>query len=102
LGGTFTNTTAPQRHRDRDDRTTVPVSIVSVKATNAPAGACTAADYALLDLVMAAGADVPVGANVGSWGGALPAEAASIWNNNIGTHQDGRELATLNLAYAIA
>ncbi len=72
-------------------------SIASViKAVNAPAGTCTAADYTLTGPTMAVGAQVAVGNPIGAWTG------ATIALSNTGANQDGCKGATVNLAYAVA
>ncbi len=78
--------------------TSVTASIASVvKATGAPTGACTAADYTLAGAVMTVGAQVPAGTAQGAWTG-----ATIKFNNSAVQNQDGCKGATVNLAYTIS
>ncbi len=75
---------------------TVTASIASVtKAVGAPAGTCDATDFTLATPVMNVGAEVPVGAAVGTWSG------ATIKFNNKNSNQDACKLATVNLSYTV-
>ncbi len=92
INGTFDNDNAgPIRVA------TVTAAISSVvKAGNAPAGACTAADFTLDGAVMTVGTEIATGDAVGDWGG------ATIQFNNTGASQDGCKGATVTLSYTIA
>ncbi len=95
ISGDFTNNTGAAVHVN-----TVTVSIGTVtKATDAPAGGCTAADCTLANGVSTVDADVPTGTG-GSWGTTDTPTIA--FNNDPATNQDGCKGATVALAFAIA
>jgi hypothetical protein len=95
ISGDFTNDTGAAVHVD-----TVTVSIGTVtKATDAPAGGCTAADYTLVNAVSTVNADEPTGTG-GSWGTTDTPTIA--FNNDPATNQDGCKGATVALDFAIA
>jgi hypothetical protein len=95
ISGDFTNNTGAAVHVN-----TVTVSIGTVtKATDAPAGGCTAADYTLANAVSTVDADVPTGTS-GSWGTTDTPTIA--FNNDPATNQDGCKGATVALDFAIA
>lgn len=92
LSGNFTNTDASPVYV-----ASVTASISSVtKATGAPSGTCTAADYTLSNAVMTVAAQVPSGTAQGAWTG------ATIAFNNTGANQDACQGATVTLSYATA
>ena len=92
LEGDFTNTNGGPVYV-----TSVTASIASVtKAAGAPTGTCDATDYTLTGATMTVDAEVPAGANQGSWSG------ATIAFNNKATNQDACKGATVNLAYTSA
>ena len=92
LSGNFTNTNSAATYV-----TSVTASIFSVdKASGAPAGACTAADYTLTTPLMTVGATVPVGTAQGAWTG------AKLQFNNTAANQDGCKGATVTIAYAVS
>ncbi|WP_146069851.1 hypothetical protein [Cryobacterium sp. M15] len=93
LSGNFTNTNTGPVYV-----TSVTASIAAVtKATGAPAGACTAADYVLSDALMPVGRLIPAGTAQDSWAGAKIA-----FNNNPTTSQDACKNATITFSYVAA
>ncbi|WNV86086.1 hypothetical protein [Umezawaea sp. Da 62-37] len=76
--------------------TDVTVSIDGVTQALGAVGACTAADYALVNPTMPVNAEVPAGTGVGAWSGATIAFA------NSGVNQDGCQGATVNLLYTVS
>ncbi len=92
LSGNFNNTNTGPVYV-----TSVTASIASVvKASGAPDGACTAADYSLANAVMTVGAEVPAGTAQGAWTG-----ATIKFNNSASVNQDGCKGATVNLTYTV-
>jgi hypothetical protein len=76
--------------------TSVTASIASVvKAVDAPAGDCTAADFTLANATMTVGSEMDPGLNTNVWTG------ATLAFNNTASNQDGCQGATVNLAYSI-
>ena len=92
ISGDFNN---PNPGLIRVDTVTASISGVT-KATGAPAGACSAADFTLSNATMTVNAEVPSGNGKGSFTG------ATIQFNNTASNQDGCKGATVKLAYAIA
>ena len=93
LAGDFTNPNSGPIHVG-----TVTASIASVtKAAGAPAGTCDATDFTLSNAAMTVNAEVPAGANAGSWSG-----ATIKFNDKPATNQDACKGATVNLSYAIS
>jgi hypothetical protein len=95
ISGNFTNGTGAAVHVN-----TVTVSIGTVtKASGAPAGTCTAADYTLANAVSTVDADVATGTG-GSWGTTDTPTIA--FNNDPAANQDGCKGATVALDFVIA
>lgn len=92
LSGDFTNTNDAPVYVSA-----VTASIESVTQAEGAVGDCTADDYVLADAVMTVDAQVPVGANAGSWTGATIA-----FDNDVAVNQDGCQGATVNLAYVVS
>lgn len=91
LNGTFTNTNSGPVYV-----TSVTASISSVdKAIGAPAGTCDATDFTLAGAVMTVNAEA-LANDTSTWTG-----ATIQFNNKAGANQDGCQLATVNIAYAI-
>ena len=76
---------------------TVTVSIASITGGGPT---CLPDDYTLSNAVMTVGAEVPVGTDVGSWGG-LPNGATIEFNNKPAENQDDCKNATVNFSYVI-
>ena len=72
---------------------TVTASISSISGGGVT---CLADDYTLLNAVMTVNAEVPVGSDVGSWGG-----ATIEFNNKPAENQDDCQGATVNFSYVI-
>ncbi len=92
ISGTFTNVGSGPAYVS-----TVTVTVSVTKAAGAPAGSCTAADYTITGGVMPVAAEIPVGSNVGSWGGATIA-----FNDSPANVQDACKGATITLTYAVS
>jgi hypothetical protein len=89
LSGDFTNTNAGATWV-----TAVTATGYTIDATHVTAGCTLAGGHYTLGGTAAVGANVPAGANQGSWTG------LTIQMNNLGTNQDSCKGATITITYA--